>query len=185
MDMVVCCFVRDIALRTEGFQARDLVTLLDRAVSHSQVRPLQPFISHPAQSRLSTDSVPLVATQHSLSSFPGNPLSSSPKKHSVIKLGSSPQIQQLKKISIMSTESTVTLVQTDAEEKNQPRLEDFHSALQGFVPLSLQGLSLHSSGSVDFSSVGGLKEAKQTLKETLLWPSKVNKARYNISKVLS
>lgn len=184
--MVVRCFVRDIALRTEGFQARDLVTLVDRAVSHSQVRPLQPFISHPAQSRLSTDSVPLVATQHSLSSFPGTPLSSSPKKkHSVNKLGSSPQIQQLKKISIISTESAVTLVQTDAEEKNQPRLEDFHSALQGFVPLSLQGLSLHSSGSVDFSSVGGLKEAKQTLKETLLWPSKVNKARYNISAVLS
>lgn len=179
--MVVCCFVRDIALRTEGFQARDLVTLVDRAVSHSQVRPLQPFISHPAQPRLSTDSAPLVAT---LSSFPGTPLSSSPRKHSVIKLGSSPQIQQLKKISIMSTESTVTLVQTDAEEKNQPRLEDFRSALQGFVPLSLQGLSLHSSGSIDFSSVGGLKEAKQTLKETLLWPSKVNKASYNISEVL-
>lgn len=183
MNVVVYCFIRDIALRTEGFQARDLVTLVDRAVSHSQVRPLQPSISHPTHSRLSTDSVPLIATQHSLSSpLPGTPLSCSPKKHSVIKLGTSPKLIQLKKISIMSTESTVTLVQTDAEEKNQPRLEDFRTALQGFVPLSLQGLSLHSSGSVDFSSVGGLKEAKQTLKETLLWPSKVNKP---IDEVLS
>lgn len=179
--MLVYCFIRDIALRTEGFQARDLVTLVDRAVSHSQVRPLQPsIISHPTHSQLSTDSVPLIAMQHSLPS--SLPLSCSPKKHSVIKLGTSPKMHQLKKMSVMSTESTVTLVQTDAEEKNQPRLEDFHTALQGFVPLSLQGLSLHSSGSVDFSSVGGLKEAKQTLKETLLWPSKVNKT---ISEVLS
>ena len=46
------------------------------------------------------------------------------------------------------------------------------------MPLSLQGLSLHSSGSVDFADVGGLTQAKQTLTETLLWPSKVSIASF-------
>ena len=50
---------------------------------------------------------------------------------------------------------------------------DFLSALDSYVPASLKGLSLHKSGSISFNSVGGLAEAKTTLQETLLWPSKV------------
>ena len=48
-----------------------------------------------------------------------------------------------------------------------------HRALEGFVPSSLRGLSLHNSSRVDFSHVGGLAAAKTTLRETLQWPSKV------------
>ena len=52
-------------------------------------------------------------------------------------------------------------------------LDDFKKGIKGFVPLSLRGLSLHSSGSVTFEHVGGLAEVKQMLKETLQWPHKV------------
>ena len=48
-----------------------------------------------------------------------------------------------------------------------------HRALEGVVPSSLRGLSLHTSSRVDFSHVGGLEAAKMTLRETLQWPSKV------------
>ena len=52
-------------------------------------------------------------------------------------------------------------------------LKDFLNALDSYVPASLRGLALHKSGSINFKSVGGLAEAKTTLQETLLWPSKV------------
>ena len=51
---------------------------------------------------------------------------------------------------------------------------DFLEALKGFVPLSLRSLSLHVAGQLDFSNVGGMEKAKATLKETILWPSKVH-----------
>ena len=52
-------------------------------------------------------------------------------------------------------------------------LKDFLAALEGFTPISLRGLPLHSAGSVDFSHIGGLDSVKDALRETLLWPSKV------------
>ena len=52
-------------------------------------------------------------------------------------------------------------------------VQDFETALEGFVPISLRGLPLHTMGSVDFGHVGGLEKVKQQLRETLLWPSKV------------
>ena len=52
-------------------------------------------------------------------------------------------------------------------------LKDFMIALDSYVPASLKGLSLHKSGNINFNSVGGLMDAKTTLQETLLWPSKV------------
>lgn len=51
---------------------------------------------------------------------------------------------------------------------------DFLEALEGFVPVSLRGLPLHSAGSVDFSHIGGLENVKEILTETLSWPSKVH-----------
>ncbi len=57
-------------------------------------------------------------------------------------------------------------------------LKDFTSALDSYIPASLKGLSLHKNGIINFSSVGGLMEAKTTLQETLLWPSKVNNYYY-------
>lgn len=112
-------------------------------------------------------------TPHDLSSpSPLTVLPSSPSKH------------PRKKISIaLSSASTSTLV-PEQQTLDSPMigtevctsklsLEDFLEALRGLMPVSLRGLSLHSAGSVDFSDVGGLKVAKETLKETLLWPSKV------------
>ena len=54
-------------------------------------------------------------------------------------------------------------------------VKDFMVAMETYVPASLKGLSLHSGGLINFKHVGGLAAAKQTLQETLLWPSKVNK----------
>ena len=52
-------------------------------------------------------------------------------------------------------------------------VQDFVTALDGFVPVSLRGLPLHTAGTSDFSHVGGLEKTKRALQETLLWPSKV------------
>jgi len=51
---------------------------------------------------------------------------------------------------------------------------DFETALNGFVPLSLKGLPLHTSSSVGFSQVGGMESVKQKLRETLQWPIEVS-----------
>lgn len=51
-------------------------------------------------------------------------------------------------------------------------VKDFMVAMETYVPASLKGLSLHSGGLINFKHVGGLAAAKQTLQETLLWPSK-------------
>ncbi|KAK3621594.1 Peroxisome biosynthesis protein pex1 [Elasticomyces elasticus] len=47
---------------------------------------------------------------------------------------------------------------------------DFASALAGFTPASLRGVTLHSS-TTTFASIGGLKETRATLLETLQYPT--------------
>jgi len=42
------------------------------------------------------------------------------------------------------------------------------------VPLSLHNVKLFKEKNVNFSSVGGLKEAKQSITETIIWPSLVS-----------
>jgi peroxin-1 len=49
--------------------------------------------------------------------------------------------------------------------------EDFHKAQEGFVPSSLRGVKLQSSG-VNWADIGGLNETRKTLLETLEWPTK-------------
>ncbi|GBC05391.1 hypothetical protein RclHR1_00620031 [Rhizophagus clarus] len=49
--------------------------------------------------------------------------------------------------------------------------EDFHKAQEGFVPFSLRGVKLHTS-EVSWTDIGGLKETKKVLLETLEWPTK-------------
>lgn len=51
-------------------------------------------------------------------------------------------------------------------------LQDFTSAQENFTPLSLRSLSLSSSGSVSWSSIGGLQETRRVLRETLEFPSR-------------
>lgn len=64
----------------------------------------------------------------------------------------------------------------DVEDPNvQQNLEliqqDFSQAREGFVPSSLRGVKLQSSG-VNWSDIGGLNETRRTLLETLEWPTK-------------
>ncbi|KAI8080872.1 P-loop containing nucleoside triphosphate hydrolase protein [Thamnidium elegans] len=49
--------------------------------------------------------------------------------------------------------------------------EDFSKAREGFVPSSLRGIKLQSSG-VNWSDIGGLNETRKALLETLEWPTK-------------
>lgn len=48
--------------------------------------------------------------------------------------------------------------------------DDFEAALKGFTPASLRGVTLHSS-TTTFASIGGLTETRQTLLETLQYPT--------------
>lgn len=48
---------------------------------------------------------------------------------------------------------------------------DFDSALQGFVPAGLRGVKLQTSGA-SWRDIGGLKETRKILLETLEWPTK-------------
>jgi peroxin-1 len=58
-------------------------------------------------------------------------------------------------------------------EKEELRLiqADFTKAREGFVPSSLRGVKLQSSG-VNWSDIGGLNETRKALLETLEWPTK-------------
>ncbi|OZJ02749.1 hypothetical protein BZG36_03349 [Bifiguratus adelaidae] len=49
--------------------------------------------------------------------------------------------------------------------------EDFEKARKGFVPASLRGVKLQTS-QVGWADIGGLRETKKTLLETLEWPTK-------------
>lgn len=48
------------------------------------------------------------------------------------------------------------------------------SAYDKTVPLSLHNAKLFKENKIDFSFVGGLKEAKQIIIETIIWPSLVS-----------
>lgn len=49
--------------------------------------------------------------------------------------------------------------------------KDFTNALTGFVPVGLRGVKLQQS-TVNWKDIGGLRETRQTLLETLEWPTK-------------
>lgn len=49
--------------------------------------------------------------------------------------------------------------------------EDFDAALAGFVPAGLRGVKLQTSGAA-WKDIGGLKETRKILLETLEWPTK-------------
>ncbi|KAK3718927.1 Peroxisome biosynthesis protein pex1 [Vermiconidia calcicola] len=48
--------------------------------------------------------------------------------------------------------------------------DDFEAALKGFTPASLRGVPLHSS-TTTFASIGGLRQTRQILLETLQYPT--------------
>lgn len=51
--------------------------------------------------------------------------------------------------------------------------EDLSAAVEGFTPAALRNVSLHQSGDLGWRNIGGLHEVKDTLIQTLQWPSKV------------
>lgn len=51
---------------------------------------------------------------------------------------------------------------------------DFMQALKGFTPPSLWGADLHTPSGVGLDRVGGLKEVRQQLMDTILLPAKVS-----------
>lgn len=199
-----------MALRTEGFQSSDLVTLVDKAISLCEIRTLYPqgitplTPSSPVKphrvhhvSRTSTDGsssdLELSGTPPT-KSFVTPPSSPRKKQSSKKPFESNPSLMHLKKMSLASTDSTHTLIQEEgifsikrplehSMSLSQMRLgvNDFKRALKGFVPVALRGLPLHKSGTIDFSGVGGLESVKKCLKETLLWPSKVGVYNYSYS----
>lgn len=52
------------------------------------------------------------------------------------------------------------------------QLENFQRAIKGYVPTSLRGVKLQKTSNVKWSDIGGLKEVKEILIETLEWPTK-------------
>lgn len=51
---------------------------------------------------------------------------------------------------------------------------DFEQALKGFTPPSLWEVDLHTPSEVGLERVGGLREVRQQLMDTILLPAKVS-----------
>ena len=52
-------------------------------------------------------------------------------------------------------------------------MQEFEAALDGFTPAALQNVNLHQAGEQGWEAVGGLREVKDILLETLMLPSQV------------
>ena len=72
-------------------------------------------------------------------------------------------------------EGAVRSIKETTEEAKKVELqltqEDFKKARDDFVPSSLRGVKLQSSG-VQWADIGGLNETRKALLETLEWPTK-------------
>ncbi|KAF4553921.1 Peroxisome biosynthesis protein PAS1-like protein [Elsinoe fawcettii] len=75
-------------------------------------------------------------------------------------------------ISRARSESLIRSISTSPTSLAPPTLlpDDFTAALKGFTPASLRNVTLQSS-TVSFSSIGGLTATRQTLLETLQYPT--------------
>lgn len=56
--------------------------------------------------------------------------------------------------------------------ESQFTLSNFTNAIAGYTPISLRGVKLQKNSGVRWEDVGGLKEVKDVLIETLEWPTK-------------
>ena len=52
-------------------------------------------------------------------------------------------------------------------------MREFEAGLDGFTPAALQNVNLHQAGEQGWEAVGGLKEVRDVLLETLMLPSQV------------
>ena len=197
-----CHSCREVALRTENYQPGDLETLVERAISHAELRTLNPLSSLTLisidSSELPPDSPRYKVRSHNNSAstperelggidIPGYqsgtfsynvpasspPLATPPPVRKVINQGGMPYSREDSAQTVVFAGSPPTLRKNYSLSCMRLRKRDFLAALEGFVPVSLRGLPLHSAGSVDFSHIGGLDNVKGALRETLSWPSKV------------
>jgi peroxin-1 len=120
---------RNVALQTEGFQAKDIAILMDRAVNSAEQRKIKQVIT---------------ATR------------------------------KFENYNFYERDSTIG-ASWSSQFPIILNIIDFQTALDSYKPAALKGMSLHSKGGVTFKNVGGLEDIKQTLQETLLWPSKYPK----------
>ncbi|KAG1055850.1 hypothetical protein G6F43_002212 [Rhizopus delemar] len=73
---------------------------------------------------------------------------------------------------IRSIKKRMNSTTKEEEDKTLKLIQaDFTKAREGFVPSSLRGVKLQSSG-VNWSDIGGLNETRKALLETLEWPIK-------------
>jgi peroxin-1 len=74
-------------------------------------------------------------------------------------------------VSRARSEALIRAVSSDNESDDITlAADDFTAALKGFTPASLRGVTLQSS-TTTFAAIGGLKETRQTLLETLQYPT--------------
>lgn len=50
---------------------------------------------------------------------------------------------------------------------------DFQKALKDFTPLALRNVNLHKPKDIGWDRIGGLKDVKQILVDTIMLPAKV------------
>jgi peroxin-1 len=68
-------------------------------------------------------------------------------------------------------QAAIRTIQTSKKSQLEVNQEDFRLAQEGFIPVALRGIKLQTSG-VAWGDIGGLKETKAVLRETLEWPIK-------------
>lgn len=51
---------------------------------------------------------------------------------------------------------------------------DFQKALKDFTPLALRNVNLHKPEDIGWDRIGGLKDVKQILMDTIMLPAKVH-----------
>lgn len=75
---------------------------------------------------------------------------------------------------LVSRAQNEALIRSVSADPEDPQIsltrEDFTAALKGFTPASLRGVTLQTS-TTTWSSIGGLQETRQTLLETLQYPT--------------
>ena len=72
---------------------------------------------------------------------------------------------------LFNSTETETETETEATTNAAVTSEHIEKALAGYTPSNLRGVKLQKS-SINWSDIGGLKEAKNILLETLEWPTK-------------
>lgn len=156
----------DIAGATEGYQPGDLWTLVERANCERLLQTIdEPSNNHTDANQLNVSkervATPVIAqnerdedtemtddTDTSMDS--GAPSDTSASSHE-------------EEDSSASVKTLVTLPTISQDH--------FDLAMQNFTPSSLRGVKLQKSG-VSWKSIGGLRETKRVILETLEWPTK-------------